>query len=155
MADKEIKYIVRVANTDLDGFKPASIALTKIKGVGRMLSNFICQAAGVDRDKKAGELSDGEVGKLSDITQDPKRAGAPSWLLNRRKDYETGEDVHLITAELKFVTDNDIKRLKKIKSYRGMRHQARLPLRGQRTASNFRHNKTKKAMQAKAKRKGK
>jgi len=64
-------------------------------------------------------------------------------MLNRRKDYETGEDKHLLSSDLAFTKDNDIKMLKKIKSYKGMRHAFGLPVRGQRTRSNFRRNKGK------------
>ena len=63
--------------------------------------------------------------------------------MNRRRDYDTGEDKHLLIGTLQFSKDNDIKRLKKIKALRGMRHQKGLPVRGQRTKSNFRRNKGK------------
>ncbi len=64
-------------------------------------------------------------------------------MLNRRRDYETNENKHLVTGDIKFVQDNDIKRLKKIKTYKGVRHILELPVRGQRTKSNFRKNKGK------------
>ena len=69
--------------------------------------------------------------------------GIPAWLFNRRKDAETGKDKHLLAADLTFQKDNDIKLLQKMKSYRGSRHQAKRPARGQRTRSNFRKNKGK------------
>ena len=62
----------------------------------------------------------------------------PAWMLNRRKDYESGEDKHVINAELKLSREFDIKRLQLIKSYRGLRHAWGLPVRGQKTRSNFR-----------------
>ena len=58
-------------------------------------------------------------------------------------DFETGEDKHLIGADLELRKEFDIKRLKKIKTYKGYRHGAKLPLRGQRTKGNFRRNKAK------------
>jgi small subunit ribosomal protein S13 len=64
-------------------------------------------------------------------------------MLNRQKDYESGENMHLLGPTIKFVQDNDVRRLKKIKAYKGMRHAAGLPVRGQRTRSNFRKNKGK------------
>ncbi|RMF06610.1 30S ribosomal protein S13 [Candidatus Woesearchaeota archaeon] len=140
MAD-DFKHIIRVANTDLDGSKPIYHALTKIKGVSVMFANMLCKLAGIDIQKKAGTLLDAEVNKLNEIIKDPAAHGAPSWMLNRRKDYETGLDKHLVQADLQFSKESDIRRLKKIKSYRGVRHQAGLPLRGQRTKSNFRKNK--------------
>lgn len=144
MAGKEeFKYIVRIANTDLDGNKQIIHALTKIKGVSFMYANLLCGLANVPKRKKTGELSDSEINKLSDVLKDPMKNEVPKWMMNRRKDYETGEDKHLITVDLTFTKDNDIKKLKKIKSYRGLRHQWGLPLRGQRTRSNFRRNKRK------------
>lgn len=78
----------------------------------------------------------------------------PSWLLNRRKDVETGENSHLSGVALDLKKREDINRLRKIKSYKGFRHELGLPVRGQRTRSSFRRNKTvgvskKKAMEAK------
>ncbi len=139
----EFKHIVRVANTDLDGHKPILFALRKIKGVNVMFANMVLSFAGVDKTMKAGDLSDEQVAKIDEIVRDPVKFGAPSWLLNRRKDYETGEDKHLLLADLDFTKETDIKRMKKVKSYRGLRHQWGLPVRGQRTKSNFRRNKGK------------
>ena len=62
-------------------------------------------------------------------------------MLNRRKDLETGEDKHLLGTDLMIAKDNDLKLLKKTKSYIGLRHQRRLPVRGQRTQSNFRNKR--------------
>jgi len=75
----------------------------------------------------------------------------PGWLLNRRKDYETGEDTHVTTAKLRLSYEFDLKRLKKVKSYRGLRHAWGLPVRGQRTRSNFRHGKSVGVMKKAAK----
>ncbi len=50
------------------------------------------------------------------IITEPEKHGFPSWMLNRRRDYITGEDMHIITNDLKFIKENDLKRLKKIKS---------------------------------------
>ena len=61
----------------------------------------------------------------------------------RCEDYETGVDKHLLGTDLDVTQENDIKRLKKIKAYRGIRHIHGQPSRGQRTKSNFRRNKGK------------
>ncbi|MBI2545651.1 30S ribosomal protein S13 [Candidatus Woesearchaeota archaeon] len=140
---EEIRHLVRIANTDLDGRKPVYYALTKIKGVNYMFSNFVATAAKVDKHKKTGLLSDGEVKRLEEAVKNPMIHNPPAWLLNRRKDAETGKDVHLTAADLDFAKDTDIKIMKKIKSYRGVRHILGLPVRGQRTKSNFRKNKGK------------
>lgn len=139
----EFRHIVRVANTDLDGKKHILYAMTKIKGVGIMYANMALAVAGVDKTKKAGELSESEVEKINQVLKDPKKFKVPSWLYNRRKDYETGEDGHLLMSELDLSKDFDIKKMKKLKTYKGLRHQWGLPVRGQRTQSNFRKNKGK------------
>ena len=137
------KYIVRVANTDLDGNKKIGFALRKVKGVNYALAGAVCRIANIDHGKKTGYLSDAEVEKLSAVISDPVKAGMPVWMFNRRKDPETGEDNHLILGDLQFATENDVKMLKKMKSYRGSRHMAGLPSRGQRTKSNFRKTKSR------------
>ncbi|MEM4267662.1 MAG: 30S ribosomal protein S13 [Candidatus Woesearchaeota archaeon] len=139
----EIKHLVRIMNTDLDGRKPIYYALTRIKGVGYNYARAMCHYAGIEMEKKCGLLTDEEIQKLESIIKSPARYNVPSWLFNRRKDYETGEDKHLLTSELEFMKNNDIRRLKKIKAYRGVRHMFGLPARGQRTRSNFRKNKGK------------
>jgi len=73
-----------------------------------------------------------------------------SFLKNRRSDFKTGEESHIIGSELDMKKDFDIRRLKKIRAYRGIRHAAGLPVRGQRTRSHFR----KKGQAVGVKRKG-
>jgi small subunit ribosomal protein S13 len=143
MAEKELKYFVRIANTDLDGKKPVLEALRKIKGVSAMYSNAICSVAKVDKTQKIGHLNDADVKRLDEAIQNPLKHSLPSWLLNRRRDKEDGTDKHLITSNLVFMHDNDIKMLKKMRCYRGVRHSMGQPVRGQRTKSNFRKNKGK------------
>lgn len=141
--EQEVKHIVRIANTDMTGKKSIGQGLTKIKGVGFMFANLICNIAQIDRSKLAGVLSNDELQRIEKILADPVSAGAPHWMLNRRFDPEDGEHKHLISTDLKFTQDNDVKTLKKIKSFRGIRHALGIPLRGQRTRSNFRKNKGK------------
>ncbi len=139
----EFKHIVRVANTDLDGRKAILFALRKIKGVNIMFANMALNSIGIDKTKTTGDMLDAEIKQLNDFILNPVKHGAPTWMLNRRKDFETGEDTHLLMADLDFTKENDIKRMKKVKSYKGLRHQWGLPVRGQRTKSNFRRNKGK------------
>ncbi len=135
--------MIRIANTDLNGEKPIVMALCKIKGVNQMMANALCYVSGIDRTKKAGDLTDTEEKRLNDVIKSPRQAGVPEWMLNRRNDTESGEDVHLIGSDIAYTKENDIKRMKKLKTYKGVRHQAGLPVRGQRTKSNFRKNKKK------------
>ncbi len=143
MAEDNFKHIIRVANVDLPGNKQLKVALKNIKGVGFNLAKVFCNLTGVDAEKKAGYLSEKEVELLSKAILNPAGAGVPEWMLNRRKDYLSGEDKHLLEGTLGFTKSNDVKRLMKIKCLRGMRHQKRLPVRGQRTKSNFRRSKGK------------
>jgi len=139
----DFKHIIRVANVDIPGEKEVRIALTKIKGIGANLAKVACTLASIEPGLKAGNMDNTQVTRLTEILNNPKEAGVPVWMLNRRKDYETGDDKHIITGALNFTKDNDLKRLKKIKTLRGMRHQKGLPVRGQRTRSNFRKSKGK------------
>ena len=141
--DKDFRYFVRIANTDLDGNKKISSALTKIKGVGFMFANLLCNIAGIDKNAKTGYMKDEQVKKIDEVLNDPIKYNAPNWMLNRRKNYEDGKDYHIITGNLSFAEENDVKRMKRIRSYRGVRHGMGLPVRGQRTKSNFRKNKGK------------
>lgn len=138
---KNFEHIVRVGNTDLVGEKPLYLGLQKIKGVGENFARIMCIVAKIDYLKITGELTIKEVEILEHILEKPQEAGIPTYLFNNQKDYETGVTNHLFLADLDFKVDQDIKRLKKSKSYIGLRHQWKLPVRGQRTQSNFRPNK--------------
>lgn len=137
------KHLVRVASTDLNGKKPIGYALLNIRGVGFTYATMACNLAHIDPMKKTGELSDKEVTQLETVITNPTKHDVPAWMFNRQRDYETGEHQHLLGPTIKFIQDNDVRRLKKIKAYKGMRHAAGLPVRGQKTRSNFRKNKGK------------
>lgn len=141
--EKVEKFLIRVANTDLKGERGLQIALTQIKGVGPMFANMVVKLSNLDPNMRAGNLTDKQVELIEAVINNPVKSGAPVWMLNRQDDYETGEDMHLLGGDRKFTIENDIKRLKKIRAYRGYRHAARLPSRGQRTKSNFRASKSK------------
>ncbi|MBT3297671.1 30S ribosomal protein S13 [archaeon] len=143
MGEENYKHIVRVANVDIPGNKQVKIALRKIKGVNFNFAHAICNVASVDIRKKAGSLTDKEVEALTAVLNNPVNSGIPKWMFNRRKDYDDNDDKHLTEGKLGFAKENDIKRLKKIKCLRGIRHQKGLPVRGQRTRSNFRRTKGK------------
>ncbi|MBS3117604.1 30S ribosomal protein S13 [Candidatus Woesearchaeota archaeon] len=134
----QLRQLIRIADADLQGARPIYHALRKIKGVSYAFSNTICHVASLDRSRKVGALSPEEVKKVEEVIKNPLKYNVPLHLLNRRKDYDSGEDKHLSSTTLKLQKDFDIKRLRMIKSYRGFRHQYGLPVRGQRTKSNFR-----------------
>ncbi|MBR9676456.1 30S ribosomal protein S13 [Candidatus Woesearchaeota archaeon] len=145
MSEKQenYKHLIRVANTDLKGEKQILFALKKINGVGISFANAALSLAGVDKTKKAGHLTDAEAKKIEDVIINPQKNNVPSWMYNRRKDIETGDDIHILSGDLKFTSDQDKKRMQKTKSYKGLRLAAGLPVRGQRTKSNFRRGKGK------------
>lgn len=134
--------LVRILSEDIDGNMGIYVGLTKIKGVSWGVANAVCKTLNIDKKKKVGSLTPEEIKRISDFIKNPK---IPTYLLNRRKDFETGEDKHLSSSDLDLQREFDIKRLKKIKSYRGIRHAAGLPTRGQRTKAHFRKNKSKGA----------
>lgn len=134
--------MVRILSKDIEGKTKIYCGLTKIKGVSWTLANAACQILKLDKDKKIGALTNDEIGKVAEFLKNPN---VPEYLLNRRKDLESGEDKHLVGNDLEFTVEFDIKRLKKIKAYRGMRHTLGLPCRGQRTKSNFRRFRRKGA----------
>ena len=65
---QELKYFVRIANTDLDGNKSIKMSLTKIKGIGFMFSNAVLNTASIEKTKKTGYLSDAEAAKKNNHT---------------------------------------------------------------------------------------
>ena len=135
---EEFKYIVRIGDTDIDGSLPAVYGLAKIKGIGYTTALAILRKLNLDPLTRLGYFSDNKIRELDEVVKDMTKLGFPSWLYNRRKDYETGQDKHLIGAELIFYARQDIEREKKIKSWRGVRHALGLKVRGQRTATTGR-----------------
>ncbi len=142
MAKEEIKGIVRLIDADVEGTKPLFMALKKIKGVSFCMAETICKILGLPKSKMVGTFSDQDIEKIKDVIRHPLEHNIPPWMLNRQNDVATGKDKHLLSSDLKFTKDFDIKRLKMIKSYRGMRHAFGLPVRGQRTKGHFRKGKT-------------
>jgi len=139
---KDFKDIVRVVDRDVSGHTSILLALTKVRGVSFMFSNAICEVLGLNKKEKIGNITTAELQKIEDCMRNPAKYGIPSWLYNRKKDLETGEDRHLISADLKLRTDFDIRALKKIKCYRGIRHAQGKKVRGQRTRTTGRKGQT-------------
>ena len=138
----DFKYLIRISRTDIDGNKPLVRALQDIYGIGEAIAKAIIRVTKLDEKKLAGYLTDEEVKKIEEVLNDPAKFGIPSWMFNRRMDYYTGEDKHIIESDLTIARQEDINRLKKIRCYRGIRHELGLPCRGQRTKSTFRRGST-------------
>ena len=130
--------IIRVAGTDLDGDKPVMRALRRIKGISIATSKAICIAAKLDPLTKLGSLSESDITNLENVIKSPINFGVPSFLVNRRKDRATGNDMHLTSSDLDIEKRFDIQRYIDLRTYRGWRHMLGQPVRGQRTRSTFR-----------------
>ena len=143
MAEKEeFRHIVRVASKDLNGNLPIYRALTKIKGLGiRMGKNVAIvfeKETGIKYNSKLGSLPENFDKTLEDVVLNPKKHGIPIHCLNKQKEYASGEDKHLVMADLDFKARTEFQRLNEIKSYRGLRRSWGLTVRGQRTKSTHR-----------------
>lgn len=111
--------MARIAGVDIPNNKRSEIALTYIYGIGRTTAINILKKAGIDGAKKAGDLTDEDIGKLRRVID----AGTP------------------VEGDLRAQVSINIKRLVDIGCYRGLRHRKGLPLRGQRTKTNARTRK--------------
>ena len=109
----------RLVGVDIPKEKRVEIALTYIYGIGRSLSNKVLKIANISPDKRAKDLTEEEIARLSSVIQ---------------KDYR-------VEGDLRRDISANIKRLIDIGSYRGLRHRRGLPVRGQRTKTNARTRK--------------
>ena len=110
--------MARIAGINIPSNKHAVIGLTHIYGIGLTRSQGICEAAGIPRDQKIGELSEEQLESLRT---------------------EVGK--FNVEGDLRREVSMNIKRLMDLGSYRGIRHRRGLPMRGQRTRTNARTRK--------------
>ncbi len=121
---------MRITGVDLPNKERVEISLTRIFGIGRTASRKILAETGIDPNKKSRDLTDEDGVKLRTVID---------------RDFK-------VEGDLRREVSMNIKRLQDIGSYRGMRHRARLPVRGQRTSTNARTRKgPKRAIGAKKK----
>jgi small subunit ribosomal protein S13 len=109
----------RLLGVDIPNDKPIVISLRYLYGVGDSIARELCHKAGIDTAKRARDLHEEEVARLTTILE---------------KDY-------VVEGQLRRQVAQDISRLRDIKCYRGMRHRLGLPVRGQRTRTNARTRK--------------
>jgi len=110
--------MARLEGVDLPKNKRVEIGLTYIHGIGRSRAQDILDATGVDYDTRVKDLTEAEISKLREEL-----------------------DNYMVEGELRRQVRADIKRLKDIGSYRGLRHRKGLPVRGQNTQTNARTRK--------------
>lgn len=170
MLPEKFTHILRIQNTNIDGKRQVMYALTAIKvsesrrqltcsyflqkvlrlliknpvkqGMGRRFSNLVCKKANVDPNKRAGELSDEEVEKITTVMANPRQYKIPDWFLNRQKDIRDGKHSQVISNNLDNKLREDLERLKKIRAHRGLRHYWGLRVRGQHTKTTGRRGRT-------------
>jgi len=140
-SSREFQHIIRIAGTDLDGTLKLNHALAKINGVGITLANAVTRKANINPNLRVGYLTETDKTKIEDIINNTIKHGIPPYMLNRQKDIETGENRHLIGADLTLQIKTDIEEMKNLKSWRGFRHAYGLRTRGQHTRTTGRKGK--------------
>ncbi|MFW9966871.1 MAG: 30S ribosomal protein S13 [Candidatus Thorarchaeota archaeon] len=135
---EEYRHIVRVAGRDIDGQENLLQGLTRITGVGLRLSKAILTQLELDPYSRLGHITDDQIRKIEKIVKDPVGVGMPHWYVNRQRDRTSGRMLHLTSSDLEFAHRSDIDRLKRIRSWRGVRHSLGLKVRGQHTRTTGR-----------------
>ncbi len=136
---KHFRQIVRLGNRDIPGYLTIDQGLMLIYGISHRISKVIKDVFEEKQAKKyakIGYLLEEDIPIIEEVIENIDKY-VPSWLLNRSKTRE-GEKKHLTMAELQLSQRKELQRLGKIKSYRGLRLQWGLPVRGQKTKSTFR-----------------
>lgn len=133
------KVFFRKLRSQVDGNAKIEHGLTQIIGIGRRFAQAIVKVAKIDPNLRIGAVAEKDLNLIEEIILNPIENGIPDWMVNRPKDLRTGEDLHIIGNRLEITVKRDIDRMKKMKSYKGVRHRMKLKVRGQRTKSTGRH----------------
>ncbi len=133
------KVFFRKLRSQVDGNAKIEYGLTQIRGVGRRFAQAIVRVAKIDHNLRIGAIPEKDLNRIEEIIIAPITNGIPAWMVNRKKDLVTGEDLHIIGNRLELSVRRDIDRMKRIRSYKGVRHNRGLKVRGQRTKSTGRH----------------
>jgi small subunit ribosomal protein S13 len=138
MSEQEYRHIVRLVGHDIDGQENILQGLTRIRGVGLRLSKAILNKLEIDPYDRLGFMTEETVARIEELVKNPVAAKMPEWYINRPRDRLSGRMLHLTGADLQFASRSDIDRLKRIKSWRGIRHSLGLKVRGQHTRTTGR-----------------
>jgi ribosomal protein uS13 len=133
------KVFFRKLRSQVDGNAKIEYGLTQIRGIGRRFAQAIVRVAKIDINLRIGAIPEKDLNRIEEIIIDPITNGIPAWMVNRKKDLVTGENLHIIGNRLELSVRRDIDRMKRIRSYKGVRHHRGLKVRGQRTKSTGRH----------------
>lgn len=138
LSTQEYRHIVRIVGNDILGEKKVLVGLTQIKGIGYNFATAITDTLKINTNSNIGNLTDSNIQAIEKLILNPIEGNFPIWFLNRRKDIETGADLHLLTSDIPFTLRNDIERERITASWRGYRHLSGLKVRGQRTRTSGR-----------------
>jgi len=138
----DFQHILRMQNTNVNGKHKVAFALRVIKGIGRRFGTLVCKIAQIDLNRRAGELTEEEMNRISDIFAKPQDYGIPKWFLNRQRCIKDGTWSQLVSNMVDTRLREDLERMKKIRKHRGMRHFFGLKVRGQKTKSTGRRGAT-------------
>jgi len=133
------KVFFRKLRSQVDGNAKIEHGLTQIRGIGMRFAQAIVRVAKIDVNLRIGAIPEKDLNRIEEIIIDPITNGIPVWMVNRKKDLVTGENLHIIGNRLELSVRRDIDRMKRIRSYKGVRHHRGLKVRGQRTKSTGRH----------------
>jgi small subunit ribosomal protein S13 len=135
--DEDLRYFVRIGQTDLDGTKSVERSLTEMNGIGHRAARIIADKANVDRRDTFGRLEDDKIDEIVALVEGFADE-VPEWLTNHRNQFFSGETTHETGSDLDLTQRQDINRMKMIDSYKGVRHKRGQKVRGQRTKSTGR-----------------
>lgn len=140
--EEGIRGIVRIAGKDVKGALPLKRALLRVRGVSHSLSRaatyVIEKELGFKPTMRVGELSDEQVEKIDKILYSLQDHNIPDYLMNRKNDFATGKNTHVIMNDLAFAVSQDVEREKKLYTWKGYRHAYGKKVRGQRTRNTGR-----------------
>ena len=139
---REFNYIVRLYGSNLDGTKLLPYALCELRGVGIRVAKTIIKHIALDPTLRLGSLNEADIRRIEEMLEDPASKGIPSWMLNRRKDLQTGKDIHLLASDLTLREKEDIDVMRETRSWKGERHARGLKVRGQRTKTTARKGRS-------------
>lgn len=138
MSSQEFRHIVRIAGKDIPGAKKTIIGISQVKGIGYSFAKSILDILKINPNSNVGFLTESQVEEIEKAMRNPSSVNIPAWFLNRRKDMDSGSNLHLITSDIDFNVRNDVEREKGMNSWRGFRHTYGLKVRGQRTRTTGR-----------------
>ncbi len=139
----EFSNLLRIIGTSIEGHRSIPFGLSQIRGVGRRLAEAICRILAekdpnFDPNARIGLLTEKQQEVLVEMIKNPVKHGVPQWMVNRPKDLRTGEFRHVSGTDLELVNKMDVDRMKRVRSWKGIRHMYGLKVRGQRTRTTGR-----------------